>query len=164
MTPPVPGIPAAGLHESVSGRGSLHATPIPGIYQESAAQVGWPELAAQVEAVVGTLPPAARANAAIVTANYGQYSALTLLGSGLPAVYSGHNSTWDWGQPPDSAGPIVLVDFRPSAIGDFENCSTAATIDNGYDLPTQEEGHAIWICSAPREPWSVLWPLMRHIN
>jgi 4-amino-4-deoxy-L-arabinose transferase-like glycosyltransferase len=144
--------------------GSLHATPIPGIYQESAAQVGWPELAAQVEAVVGTLPPAARANAAIVTANYGQYSALTLLGSGLPAVYSGHNSTWDWGQPPDGSGPIVLVDFGPYSIDTFADCSIAVTIDNGYDLPTQEQGHTIWVCSAPREPWSILWPSMRHIN
>jgi 4-amino-4-deoxy-L-arabinose transferase-like glycosyltransferase len=143
---------------------ALHATPIPGIYQESVAQVGWPELAAQVEAVVGTLPPAARAKAAILTANYGQYSALTLLGSGLPAVYSGHNSTWDWGQPPDGAGPVVLVDFGPSATDVFADCSIAATIDNGYDLPTQEQGHTIWVCSGPRESWSTLWPSMRHIN
>jgi len=145
--------------------GSLNATPIPGLYSESVAQVGWPELARQVEAVIAALPPGQRGTAVIVTADYGQYSSLRLLGSGLPPVYSGHNSTWDWGSPPDDAGPVVLVAFSDAFASEyFTGCRVAATIDNGYGLPTQEQGAAIRLCAAPLRPWPELWPSMRHID
>jgi hypothetical protein len=144
---------------------ALASTPIPAIYEESVAQIGWPELARQVEAVVATLPPAERATAVILTADYGQYSALSLLGSGLPPVYSGHNSTWDWGQPPDGAGPVILVAWgQRGADATFRGCQQAATIDNGLDLPTEEQGASIRVCRAPVEPWSALWPGLRHVN
>ena len=144
---------------------SLHETPIPAIYAESVAQVGWPQLARQVEAVVAVLPVAQRQAAVIVTADYGQYSALTLLGAHLPPVYSGHNSTWDWGRPPDGAAPVILVAFDPhAATAWFAGCQVAATIDNGDDLPTQEQGAPILICERPRLAWPALWPSLRHVN
>jgi len=144
---------------------ALHATPIPAMYPESVAQVGWPQLAAQVGQVVDSLPLAQRASAVIVTADYGQYSALTLLGSHLPAVYSGHNSTYDWGRPPNGASPVILVAYGPiGAVRYFQGCRIAATIDNGYALPTQEQGDSIWVCAAPLRPWSELWPDLRHID
>ncbi len=144
---------------------SLHGTPIPSIYAESTAQVGWPQLAAQVEQVVASLPPDERARAVIVTADYGQYSALPLFGSGLPRVSSGHNSTWDWGRPPDGAAPVILVAFDPGyAASYFGGCRTVATIDNGFDLDTQEQGQPIQRCDGPLAPWHGLWPDLRHIN
>jgi 4-amino-4-deoxy-L-arabinose transferase-like glycosyltransferase len=144
---------------------ALSTTPIPAIYGESVAQVGWPELAAQVATVVDDLPPGSRSRAVIITETYGEYGALSLLGSGLPPVYSGHNSTWDWGRPPDNAGPVILVAFDPAdAAASFEGCHVAATIDNGFDLPTQEQGAPILVCTAPLRPWATLWPGLRHIN
>jgi hypothetical protein len=144
---------------------SLNATPIPTIYSESIAQIGWPELAAQVAQVVDGLSPGQRASAVIVTADYGQYSALTLFGAGVPAVYSGHNSTYDWGRPPDGASPVILVAFDASDVApSFQGCRVASVIDNGYGLPTQEQGQPIWICAGPRRPWSELWPDLRHVN
>jgi 4-amino-4-deoxy-L-arabinose transferase-like glycosyltransferase len=144
---------------------ALHATPIPAIYGESIAQVGWPELAAQVAAVADALPAAQRSSAVIVTQTYGEYGALVLLGSGLPPVFSGHNSTWDWGQPGDDASPVILVAFDPDeATANFRDCRVAATIDNGDELDTQEQGAAIQVCAGPLRPWAVLWPLLRHIN
>ncbi|HYM83512.1 MAG TPA: glycosyltransferase family 39 protein, partial [Candidatus Dormibacteraeota bacterium] len=144
---------------------ALSGTPIPSLYQESVAQVGWPELARQVESVVASLPPSARASAVVITADYGEYSALTMYGTDLPPVYSGHNSTWDWGRPPDGAAPVVLVAFGPrSADSAFAGCRVAATIDNGYGLPTQEQGAAIRVCEGPLRPWTELWPSMRHID
>jgi hypothetical protein len=144
---------------------ALHATPIPSIYEESVAQVGWPGLAAQVESVAASLPAAERGRAVIVTADYGQYSALTLLGSNLPPVYSGHNSTWNWGRPPEAAAPVMLVAWQLSdAEVFFTGCRIAATIDNGLDLPTQEQGKPILICAGPVRPWHDLWPELRHIG
>jgi hypothetical protein len=144
---------------------SLGSTPIPDVYGESAAQVGWPQLASQVESVVATLSPSDRARAVILTGSYGQYSALTLLGSGLPQVVSGHNSTWAWGQPASDARPVILIGFSsPYADARFTGCRQAATIDNGLGVPTQEQGTPIWICDAPRKSWDALWPSLRHIN
>jgi 4-amino-4-deoxy-L-arabinose transferase-like glycosyltransferase len=145
--------------------GALHATPIPDLYAESVAQVGWPALATQVGRVVASLPLADQTHAVIVTETYGEYAALTLLGTDLPPVYSGHNSTWDWGQPPAGAGPVILVAFdQQEATADFARCRVAATLDNGYDLATQEQGQPVWICVGPRVAWPSLWPSLRHIN
>jgi 4-amino-4-deoxy-L-arabinose transferase-like glycosyltransferase len=143
----------------------LHTTPIPTLYQESAAQVGWPELAAEVAAVADRLPPGQRSHAVVVTVTYGEYSALTLLGSHLPPVFSGHNSTWSWGRPSNGAEPIVLVGW--GAVGAstyFEGCRVAAIVDNGVDLETPEQGSAIRVCAEPRRPWADLWPSLRHVD
>ncbi len=144
---------------------ALHATPVPSIYEESVAQVGWRELAAQVESVAASMPAMERSKAVVVTSDYGQYSALTLLGADLPPVYSGHNSTWHWGRPPDGAAPVILVAFEPAGASPyFADCRVAATIDNGLDLPTQEQGRPIWICGSPLQAWPDLWPQLRHID
>lgn len=144
---------------------ALQSTPIPAIYGESIAQVGWPELAAQVAQVADALPPAERLRTIIVTRTYGEYSALTLLGSHLPPVFSGHNSTYDWGRPADGARPVILVAFSPAdAAASFEGCRVAATIDNGYALQTEEEGAPILVCTGPRRPWAELWPELRHVD
>lgn len=143
----------------------LHDTPIPDIYQESVAQVGWPQLAAQVESVAASLPARERANAVIMTANYGQYGALVLLGHDLPPVYSGHNSVADWGSPPDGAAPVILVGWSPTyAATVFDGCRTATIVDNGFDLQTRDQGSPILVCDAPGEAWSTLWPQLRHID
>lgn len=145
--------------------GALHSTPIPDLYAESIAQVGWPGLAAEVGRVAASLPVAEQTHAAIVTETYGEYAALALLGTDLPPVYSGHNSTWDWGQPPAGAGPVILVAFdEREATADFAGCRVAVTLDNGYDLATQEQGQPVWICEGPRVAWQTLWPRIRHIN
>jgi 4-amino-4-deoxy-L-arabinose transferase-like glycosyltransferase len=144
---------------------SLAVTPIPGLYSESVAQVGWPQLAAQVETVAASLPASEGSTAVIVTATYGEYAALSLLGAGLPPVYSGHNSTWDWGRPADGAGPVVLVAWSLGhAASDFAGCRVAATIESPNGLPTQEQGSTILVCSGPAQPWHVLWPSLRHIS
>ncbi len=50
----------------------------------------------------GTLPATERSQACIFTSDYGQASAVNLLGKsrGLPEAISGHNSYYIWG--PDS--------------------------------------------------------------
>lgn len=143
----------------------LHATRIPADNPDVIGQVGWPQLAAQVSAVVDTLPPAQRANAVIITENYSQYSALTLLGSHLPPVYSGSNSAYDWGRPADGAGPVIVVGYPAEDVeADRPDCHVVATVDNGYGLPTIEQGDPILLCAAPLRPWSELWPELRHLD
>jgi hypothetical protein len=58
----------------------------------AAQQVGWPQYTATVEKVVADLPANQRAHAVIFTYGYSQASALELLGTNLPPIYSGHNA------------------------------------------------------------------------
>jgi 4-amino-4-deoxy-L-arabinose transferase-like glycosyltransferase len=142
----------------------LHETPIPGIYAESVAQIGWPELAAQVQTVADSLSPADREKAVILTAAYGQYGGLTMNGRDLPPIYSGHNSVWYWGRPPEGAAPVILVGQWGSPPDVFYGCRVAAVVDNGYDLATEEQGTPIWICAGTTAPWSQIWPELEHIG
>ena len=144
------------------------ASPIPGIYKESAEQLGWPELVATVEHVVAGLPADQRARAVILTDNYGEAGALELLGSGLPPVYSGHNSYWTWGPPPDDRTVAIVVTHATNdtfarywALG---ACELVARVDNGLDLDNQEQGVGVWACPNRTTPWSVSWELVRHLD
>ena len=143
----------------------LHLTPIPALDADQMWQLGWPELVDQVGAVTASLPPAERSSAVIVTDDYGEYAALALLGNGLPPVYSGHNSTWGWGRPPDGAGPVILVGRHPADVAArFAGCRQAATIDNGLDVPTLDQGLPIFVCDGPTESWNATWPALRHVD
>ncbi len=139
---------------------TLANTPIPGIYNVSAEQIGWPELVATVEEVVAAMPADERERAAILTANYGEAGALTLLGSpGLPPVYSGHNSFADWGPPPDELSvAIIVAHWDPTAFSvDFGQCQRRATITNAAGVQNEELGAGVWVCPEPRRRWSELW-------
>jgi hypothetical protein len=144
---------------------TLASSGINDLYHESGEQVGWPELASSVEGVVGALPPDDQARAVIVTSNYGEYGALVLLGTGAAPVYSGHNSTWSWGTPPDGAAPVVLVGWSQAYAGRwFDGCVEAARIANAVDVANDERGLPVLVCSGPREPWSQLWPELHFLS
>jgi len=137
----------------------------PGLAAESLAQIGWPEFANQVQGVAASLPPAQRGRAVIFTQDYSGYSALYFYGQGLPPLYSGHNSVWYWGQPPDGATPVILVgDWGGPPPEVFTGCTVKAVVDNGLDLVTPEQGTPIYVCSGTTQPWSQIWPLLKHID
>jgi hypothetical protein len=141
---------------------TLAQSPIPELYQESGEQIGWPELVHTVEGVVGTLSPADRDRAAILTRNYGEAGALTLLGRDLPPVYSGHNSFADWGPPGDDRDLVVLVGHWNASR--FGPCERRATIDNPAGIENEEQGAGVWLCPRLPEPWSELWPAIRRLG
>ena len=59
-----------------------------------------------------------------------------LLGTGLPPVYSGHNSYWTWGPPPPDRTIVIHVgDWRPTDWSQFFiGCHDVAHIDNGLGI------------------------------
>ena len=144
------------------------ASPIPGIYAESAEQLGWPELVSTVEKVVADLPAEQRARTAILTDNYGEAGALDLLGSGLPPVYSGHNAYGDWGPPPDSLTAAVVVthssDEGFAQYWGLGACRRVTVVDNGLGLQNGEQGVGVWVCPEIGVPWSSNWARIRHLN
>lgn len=146
---------------------TMGGTFIPDLYQETAEQVGWPELVATVEDVANGLTPDDRSRAIVLTANYGQAGALDLLGGdGMPPVYSGHNAYGDWGPPPEGRDVILLVGFWDltwqGRIGG--QCERAARIFNDADVPNEERGAGVWICRGGTGSWQDRWPMIRHLD
>jgi 4-amino-4-deoxy-L-arabinose transferase-like glycosyltransferase len=142
------------------------ASSLPAAVPDTANQVGWPQFVATVEQVVASLSPEERAHAVILANDYSEASPLVLLGTGLPPVYSGHNSYWDWGPPPEDRTVVVHVgDWRPddwSAF--FDGCRDVAHVDNGLGVENAEQGTAVTVCRGIRAPWSTMWPALRTIS
>ncbi|RAJ46217.1 dolichyl-phosphate-mannose-protein mannosyltransferase [Kitasatospora sp. SolWspMP-SS2h] len=137
------------------------------LYPESAEQVGWPELTAAVAAGWARVPPEQRGRAVVFAADYGEAGALVRYGGGygLPAVYSGHMSFYDWGPPPDSAtGPVLVVHPAPYPEVEraFTGCRRVAEVDNGRGVANEEQHAPVLLCAGTVAPWSRLWPRLRH--
>ena len=148
--------------------GDLHATPIPAINEDAIETVGWPALTATVASVWNRLPPAERADAVVFTGNYGEAGAVARYGPalGVRRAYSGHNAFWRFGRPRDGAAPIIVIgyDSLQALQGSFSGCRLAARIDNGVGLDNEEQDGPVWLCAATAEPWSTLWPRLRHLD
>ncbi len=128
------------------------------IDQDQLETIGWPEFVATVRTVLAPLPD----SAVVFTGNYGEAGALEWYGVGAP-VYSGHNGWGDWGPPPDGAGPVVVLGYDDPSH-DFTGCRQAATIPRVDGADNDEDGGPVFVCDAPREPWSKLWPRLVHLD
>jgi hypothetical protein len=140
---------------------SLGSTPVPAINQTARDSVGWPTYVRQVADAVAALPPADRAQAVLLTGNYGEHGALARYGARyhLPAVYSGQNQLYYLGPPPDSATVVVTVGLGLSNVEQwFASCNQVGTLDNGVGVDNEEQGNPIVVCRQPKRPWRDLWP------
>jgi hypothetical protein len=145
--------------------GVVGSTPIPAMNSSVPDGVGWQAYTDQVEAVVASLPPEAAANAAIITANYGEAGALLRYGQGLPTVYSGHNELHEYGPPPADTATVVTVgleldDVRPY----FDSCVRAAELDHGLGVENEEQGRAVAVCRGPVIAWNLMWQDFQHYS
>jgi hypothetical protein len=142
------------------------ATSLPSAVPDTANEVGWPQFVSTVERAVAALPADQRAHAVILTDDYSEASPLQLLGTGLPPIYSGHNSFWYWGPPSADRTVVVHVgDWRPEDWSQFfVGCHDVAHIDNGLGIKNGEQGKAVSVCTGLRAPWTTLWPGLRTIS
>lgn len=128
---------------------------------------GWEELVAEVERVVGTLPPQERGRAVVFGQNYGEAGAVDVLGRdrGLPPAISGHNSYWLWGPPPGAEGKVVIVlgDDRESLEEIFQRVERAGTVVCTYCMP-YEDHLPVWIARDLRGDLQELWPGVKSYN
>jgi len=127
--------------------------------------IGWPQLTAQVLAVYDHLSPDQRNQSAIFTNNYGEASALVVYGAHrLPPVLSGHNSVWMWGPGRAPDGTVITVGAADQLAPHFGTCSPAAIFHSPHDVPNDENGVQISICTHPLGPWSSFWNQVRHYD
>jgi 4-amino-4-deoxy-L-arabinose transferase-like glycosyltransferase len=143
----------------------LHDTPIVDLNYDAGEQVGWPRFAATVTRAYEALPADERAEAIVLTGNYGEAGALLHFAPAIPRVYSGHNSLWDYGPPPPQTGAALVIGYDEADVRSwFGSVRPAERIDNGVDLDNDEQGTTVWLCTDPVERWSRLWPDMRNLG
>jgi 4-amino-4-deoxy-L-arabinose transferase-like glycosyltransferase len=124
--------------------------------------IGWPGYVDQVRAVVDSLPPEQRSTAVVFTGNYGEAGAMEWYDVGAP-VYSGHNGWREWGPPPETDGPVVVV--HQSEPGDaFVGCRLQTRLRNDEGADTEEVGAGVWLCAGPRGSWAEAWPHVSHYD
>ncbi|HEU5127971.1 MAG TPA: glycosyltransferase family 39 protein [Glycomyces sp.] len=147
--------------------GALGATPLPEVNAALPDQIGWQAYTAQVGEVYAALPEDEAAAAVVITANYGEAGAIDRYGGewDLPAVYSGHNHLHHYGPPDESATVALVVGLPPQRVaGLFDECATAAVLDNGLGVDNEEQGRTVAVCRGPAAPWSELWPRFQHYS
>ncbi len=148
--------------------------PIAKVNTVAGESLGWPQLVATVHRVWASLPSAQRARAVIFASNYGEASAINVLGrdTGLPLAVSGHNTYWWWG--PGNPHATTVVAVMPGPVdggGDaaylrqfFASVRAVATLSNPYRIHNQEfDGH-VYLCTGPRHPWGQMWPRLRSYS
>ena len=131
--------------------------------------VGWPELVAQVEAIVHGLPAPEQAQTTILSVYYEAAAALEhfdpALAERIPVV-SPHNSYWFWG--PGSRNPqtVIVIGARHRDWLDqlFGRVERVGTIDNPYGIPNEWRGSGIWLCRDPKQTLRSAWPGLKDFD
>jgi len=139
----------------------LELGPLPQVFAD---MFGWPEMVESVARAWRALPPDVRAHAIVYAQNYGEAAAIDLYGPerGLPPAYSGHNSYWLWGPPPEDTRAVLAVggraeDHRRS----FERVEQVGeTPDSPWSMP-YERKRPIWLLAGPRAPLRTIWAAVR---
>jgi hypothetical protein len=128
--------------------------------------VGWPDLVEQVAGIYAGLPPAEKAQTAILAGNYGEAGALELYGAqyGLPRVISGGNSMWERGFGDPEPQTVIVVGFTSQYAGlFFKDCQVTGTVSNRYGVRNEEStAHtSLFVCREARRPWAEMWEDLR---
>jgi Dolichyl-phosphate-mannose-protein mannosyltransferase len=129
-----------------------------------ADRFGWTEMVAQVNAIYHSLPPQEQAVTGILASNYGQASAINILGKkdGLPTAISGHQNYWMWG-PRGYTGQEMIV-INEDNLADmnkvYASCKVAAVRDNPLAMPW--ERGPIYLCYGRKTTYAADWKEFKH--
>jgi hypothetical protein len=158
-------LPAAKYHAYVShfpgadAKSEKHTSPLP---QYLSDRFGWPQMVEGFAARYNALPPDERTHTAIFCGNYGEASAVNLLGPayGLPTAISGHQNYYYWGWNGYTGESVLtLGPSRENYTGNY-----AEVIDLGpFDAPwimDFEHLHYFWLRNRKR-PYSADWPNLK---
>ena len=141
-------------------RSEKFTSPLPQILSD---RFGWPQMVQGFAARYNALPPDVRAKTAIFCGNYGEASAVTILGKtyGLPATISGHQNYFYWGWN-GYTGESVLTLGKQAA--DYTD-NYAEVVDLGpFDAPwTMDHEHLryFWLRHRKR-PYAEDWASVKY--
>jgi 4-amino-4-deoxy-L-arabinose transferase-like glycosyltransferase len=139
----------------------LADTPVPDVNYDAGETVGWPQLVARVQ----DARDGAGDRVVVLTGNYGQAGAVDRFAPDLGPAYSGHNSYWTWGPPPEDVDTVVAVGIDGERLADwFGDVEDAGRVDNGVGLDNDEQGTPVLVATDRRVPWSEIWPELRRLG
>ena len=151
----------SGVANGAAAQASVGAFP-----QYLGDRFGWNTMTATVAKVYDSLNASERAEACIFTSNYGEASALIILGKNysLPPVISGHNNYYIWG--PGKCSGDVLIIVSPS-LGNvrnyFNTVYIAANITCTYCMP-DENNIPVVVAIGPTISLQSAWPSLKHFD
>ncbi len=128
---------------------------------------GWDTLTQTVERVYAALPPAERARACVLTSNYGEAGALSLLAAPgrLPPVISGHNNYYLWGPGNCTGEVLILVGFSQSDVEAvralYSDIRLAATETCQYCTPLEKSVPIYVVSGAAGRIFPAKWSLTK---
>ncbi|MGB6521914.1 MAG: glycosyltransferase family 39 protein [Candidatus Cybelea sp.] len=154
---------ALGIGRSTMATERMRSSALP---EDFADMHGWPQLVQSVAEIYHALPPAQRAQAAIVASNYGEAAAIDFFGApyGLPPALSGHNNYWLWGWRNYSGNVVIDVNGdcgRSDFPGLFRRLGVV-THSNPPWVISYEQNVPISLCEGITQPLSRIWPRLRH--
>jgi len=137
------------------------ATILPQFYAD---RFGWTDLVEQVNAIYHALPPNEQAITGIFAGNYGQASAINILGEhdGLPTAISGHQNYWIWG-PRGYTGQetIIITESSPEEMSQYyASCKVMAMRANPLAMPW-EKG-PIYLCHGRKAGYAADWKDLKY--
>ena len=127
---------------------------------------GWDTMTATVAGVYDSLPASERAQACILTANYGEASALDFFGPKyhLPPAISGHNNFYLWGPGSCSGQVIISVNYLQSDLEKtYSQVRQAATITCQY-CQAEENDVPVYVATQPKIPVGKAWATVKHYD
>ncbi len=129
-----------------------------------ADRFGWQDLVEQVSAIYNALPPQERVVTGILASNYGQASAINILGDkdGLPLAISGHQNYWLWG--PDGYTGEEMIVINDASLDEmnsaYRSCSIVGERNFPYTMPW--EHGPIYLCRGRKTSYQAGWKELMH--
>ena len=125
--------------------------------------LGWQGLADEVARVYYALPPDEQRQTGIVAANYGQASALNILGRplGLPLAISGHQNYWLWGPNGYTGREMIVIspELLAGMLHLYRSCTVAGRQTSPYTMPWEQR--TIYVCHDRLQPYATSWNNMK---
>jgi 4-amino-4-deoxy-L-arabinose transferase-like glycosyltransferase len=129
-----------------------------------ADRFGWHDLVEQVSAIYDALPPQERAVTGILTANYGQASAINVLGEryGLPNAISGHQNYWIWG--PGRYNGEEMIVLNQASLAEMKDAYDTCAIvgERNYEYSMPWEHGPIYLCKGRKTSYQAGWKDLKN--
>ena len=137
------------------------ATILPQFYAD---RFGWHEMVEKVGRIYNALPPQEQAVTGVLADNYGEASAINLLGAqyGLPVAISGHQSYWLWGPHGYTGKEMILItgDTPDDLKQNYASCTVEAQLDNPLSMPWEKK--PVYLCRGRIRPYEADWKDFKH--
>jgi 4-amino-4-deoxy-L-arabinose transferase-like glycosyltransferase len=142
-----------------SARMEKFTSPLPQILSD---RFGWPQMVEGFAARYNALPPDVRAHTAIFCDNYGEASAVNILGRkyGLPTAISGHNNYFYWGWHGYTGESVLTLGYsREEYTNDYAKVIDLGPFDAQWTM-NYEHKRYFWLRGRKR-PFAADWPQLK---